>query len=208
MPIAFDSLIRVTGQYIDQVIDTETLIRPVDAGEGFASRFGGVPGCGWGEAVVTVAAWLPERLAKIFQQRLAPAAGEIAQSEHRFQLVVGNAFIPLLGIGGMDELTQGDHILQAVTHPCICRLTVTSGPACLLIISLHTLRQIEVSHEAHVGFIYTHAKGDGGDHDQPLFTQEALLMLLPGLSIQSGVIWKCLASVAVEPAGDILDFPA
>ena len=45
-----------------------------------------------------------------------------------------------------------------------------------------------MGNKAHIGFVYTHTKGDGGDHNHPVFTQKTLLVLLPYFVIKACVI--------------------
>ena len=57
---------------------------------------------------------------------------------------------------------------------------------------LHALRHIQVGNIAHVGFIYAHAKGNGGNDDDVFFVGEAVLVLAAGLDGQACVIGQCV----------------
>jgi hypothetical protein len=53
--------------------------------------------------------------------------------------------------------------LQAIDHPGISGLAVSSGSAGFLIIGLNALGQIQMGNEAHIRLIDTHAECDGRD---------------------------------------------
>ena len=59
--------------------------------------------------------------------------------------------------------------------------------------------------EAHIRLVYPHAEGDGGHNHVHLFHQEPVLVLGPGLRIQSGMIRKGLYTVDIEELGKFLD---
>ena len=71
------------------------------------------------------------------------------------------------------HLLQAHHILQAVDHPGICGLAIAAGAAGFLIIGFDAFGQIQMGDKAHIGFIYAHAKGDGGDNNHAVFAQES-----------------------------------
>ena len=78
--------------------------------------------------------------------------------------------------GGVQQLPQLDHVLQSVGHPGGGRLTVAARAAGLLIVGLDALGEVEMRDKPHVRLINAQTEGDGGDHNDTLFAQEALLI--------------------------------
>ena len=94
----------------------------------------------------------------------------------------------MLGLGGLgilDHLAQAGDVLQAIDHPGIGGQAVAAGAAGLLVIGFEALGQIEMGDEAHVGLVDAHAEGDGGDHDDAVFLEEAVLVALARTSLSS-----------------------
>src|SRR5687767_6730475 len=58
----------------------------------------------------------------------------------------------------------------------MCRETVTSRPTNLLIVALDTFREVEVDHKADIGLVDAHAKGDCGNDDLRIITDEGFLI--------------------------------
>ena len=135
---------------------------------------------------------MPARLFEYFieigQQRLAAAARFLAQRQHGVELVLLDALVALIPFGVLQHLLEHHHVLQAVGHPGIGRQAITAGTAGLLVIGFQRLGQVEVGDETHVGLVDTHAKGDGGDHDQAFFVEEAVLVGGARLGSQAGVV--------------------
>ena len=69
-------------EYIDQVVHAEALTGAGHGTQRHAAGFGGIPGLGGLQTAVAVAAGLGVGLSKIVEQRLAPAAGDLAQAQH------------------------------------------------------------------------------------------------------------------------------
>ncbi len=80
------------------------------------------------------------------------------------------------------------HVLQPVGHPGVGRQAVAPGAAGLLVVGLDALGQVQVGDEAHVRLVDAHAEGDGGDDDDAVLAQEALLVARAGLGRQAGVV--------------------
>ena len=57
-------------------------------------------------------------------------------------------------------------------------------------------------HKAHVGLIYTHAKGDGGHNDIDILHQEVVLRLCPGGRVKSGMIGCCLDIIGTKDGSE------
>src|SRR5690606_10510236 len=81
------------------------------------------------QAGIAVAAMLRRLLAKIMQNGLAPAAGDLTKAEHGIELLAFHALVQLVAGGAGQHLAQLDHILQAVGHPGGGGLTIAPGPA-------------------------------------------------------------------------------
>ena len=120
--------------------------------------------------------WLGHVFIKVRQQGLTAAAGFFAQSQHRVELVMLQTLVALVAFGVLQHLLEHHHVLQAVSHPGICRQAITTRTAGFLVVRLKGFGQVQVRHEAHVGLVNAHAKGNGRDHDQPFFIEEALLV--------------------------------
>ncbi len=96
-------------------------------------------------------------------------------------------------------------VVEAVGHPRFGRFAVASGAAGFLVIGFEALRQIEVGDKAHVGFVDAHAEGDGGDHDDAVLAQEALLMALAHVGAQAGVIGQGVDALLLQPGRRLVD---
>ena len=76
----------------------------------------------------------------------------------------------------VDALAVDDDVVEAIGHPGFGGLAVAAGAAGFLVVGFEALGQVEVGDEAHVGLVDAHAEGDGGDHDDAVLAQEALLV--------------------------------
>lgn len=65
-----------------------------------------------------------------------------------------------------------------------------------------------MGNEAHVGFVDTHAEGNGGDHDQPFLIKEAVLVGRTGLGSQAGMIRQCRETLITEEGCRFVDLLA
>ena len=73
-------------------------------------------------------------------------------------------------------MSQLNHVLQPVNHPCVRGFAIPASATCLLIVGFNCLGHIHVCDKAHVWLIDSHAKGDGGNDDNAVFTQETRLV--------------------------------
>ena len=198
--------IVATQQHVDQMTGAVTLPRAIDRRQRLPRRFGGVPGL---HAIDTVVA-MPARLRHVFievsQQGLTAAAGFFTQGEHGIELVMLKTLVALVALGVLQHLLEHHHVLQAISHPCIGRQTVTTGAAGFLVIRLKGLGQIQVRDKTYVGFVDAHAERDGRHHDQPFLVQEALLVRCTGFAGQSGVIRQCREALITEKLSDFIHF--
>ena len=102
------------------------------------------------------------------------------------------------------EFLQFLDILVAVEGDAVGRFTVPACPSGLLVISLDALGNIEMDYEPYVRLVYPHSEGYGGDNDVYIFHQEAVLVLRPGLGVQSGMVGEGLDPVDGQQVGHLL----
>ena len=201
-----DLVCLAAAQYLDQVIHAKALAGAVHRAEGHAGGLGAVPGVRRLKAAVAIAAGLVELVAKVIEQGLAPATGDLTQPQHGIEAMLLGPLVLLAAGRSGHHLAQLYHILQAVDHPGVGGQAIPSGPAGFLVVGLHRLGHVQVGHEAHVRFVDTHAEGNGRHHDDPLLAQEAGLVRGPGGCIQAGVVGQCVQSLLAQPGGDVLGF--
>src|SRR4051812_8779458 len=96
-----------------------------------------------------------------------------------------------VGIANTCELQPARfEILWRVAKQRLRRQTVAARASRLLIVGLHRGRQIDVTDEAHIGFIDAHAERDRCHHDNALFGDKLILMSVTCAAVESGVIGK------------------
>src|SRR5690606_19132707 len=88
------------------------------------------------EAGVAVATRYLERLAEVGQQRLAPATGRLAERQQRFEPLPFGTFVLLVAFTLGQHARHLDDVLQAVGEERLGALTVSAGPAGLLVVAL------------------------------------------------------------------------
>ena len=196
------------AQHIDQVVDPEALPGAIDRAQGLARGLGAVPGIHRLQAGITIATGRRQRVAEVLQQGLPAAGGDLAQAQHGVQAMLLRALVFLAALGGFHHLPQFDHVLQTVDHPGIRRLAIAAGATGLLVVGLYRLGHVQVCHEAHVGLVYAHAEGNGGDDDDTLLTQETRLVVGADIRRQAGVIGQGIEALLLQPVGGLLGFLA
>ena len=87
------------------------------------------------------------------------------------------------------------------------QLKTSAGAARLLLIGLEALGQRRVEHEANIGAVDPHAKGDGCHHHIDRLTSKGLLGGMPLVGIEAGMIWPRHDSLGSQPGGQILSLP-
>ena len=115
-----------------------------------------------------------------------------------------DAFVRIIGIGGLEHLPQGDHVLQAVDHPGIRRQSVAAGTPGFLVIRLDALGQIQVGDETHIRFVDAHAEGDGGDDDDAFLVEKTRLVPAAHLGAEAGMVGQRIQTLAREPGGHLV----
>ena len=116
------------------------------------------------------------------------------------ELVAGRALV--------DHAPLVDDVGQAVGHPGVGGQAVAAGAAGLLVVALDVLRQVEVGDEAHVGLVDAHAEGDGRDHDDAVFAQEAILVALAHVGVEAGVVRQGGDALLDQPGRGLVDLLA
>ena len=138
-------------------------------------------------AVVAVAAGLAF-FAKMAQQQHAAAFGGFANVKHGVEFLQLNLLLLLAYVAFLDALAQQHQVVHAVAQPAGGGQAIAPCPAAFLVKMLHALRHIQVGNVAHVGLVYAHTKGNGGDDDDVFFMRETVLVLAAGLDGQACVI--------------------
>ena len=144
------------------------------------------------------------RLTEVAQQCTPTTASDFAEAQHRLKFLPLDLLLLISSLPRFKHLTLEDHILQAVYHPGIRRQTITPGTPCLLIIGLNRLRQIQVRNETYIGLIDPHTEGDSRHHNDTLFRQETVLIMVAQLRRQARMIWEGVKTLLGQPGGSIL----
>ena len=113
----------------------------------------------------------------------------------------------------IDSLAPG-HVSGWAAYPCgvawVLRETmpeaVTSGATRFLLVVLERLRRAGVHDEPHVRSIDAHAERHGGDDNVDVFVEELVLMTMPHLVVETGMVRDGAHAFAGEPAGQRVHF--
>ncbi len=108
----------------------------------------------------------------------------------------------------LHELLKFADVFVAVVGDAFGVLSVTAGPAGLLVVALDALRYVVVDHEPHVRLVDAHSEGDRRHDDVHVLHQEAVLVLGPGLGVESGVVGQSLDPVDLQQVRHLLDLLA
>ena len=207
MAVLRDFFSGFAAQYVHQVPRTEAhtalAVDAVNRGQQHLRRFAGVPHRGWLQAVVAIAAGcavLPE----VSQQAHTAAVAGFGQAQQRVELAAQHSLEFFGRRALVDHAPLVDHVLQAVAHPGVSRQTVAPGTARFLVIALDVFGHVQMRDKAHVGLVDTHAEGNRGHHHHAVFSQEAVLVVLPHGSVQTGVVWQCTDTGLGQHIGNVL----
>ncbi len=96
-------------------------------------------------------------------------------------------------------MTLLNEILQAVGHPGVGRLAVSTSSAGFLVVGLDRFRQRGMCHKAHVRLVDAHAKRNRRADDHAILAKKAGLCRAPCLRRQSCVIGNRRAPFACQP---------
>ena len=188
---------------VDDVVGTELLFDGLYGGEYAAQFFRGFYLLLWVQTVVALAAVLLRVvLAEVFEQQSAAADGRLGIGCRFLQQVAADLlFRSLLAV---HELLQFLQVFMGVEGNAGTVAAVASCASGLLIVALERLRYVVVDDEAHVGFVYAHAEGYGGNDDVELFAEELLLGLVAHRRVESGVVGCRLDVVCLQDFGKLL----
>ena len=159
-------------------------------------------GAGVQAVVAAVAVVLLVVFAEVVQQQL-PAAlarfgvgGDLGQ-QLAADLLLGDRL-------ALHVLLQFLYVLVAVVGYAQALLSVASGAPGLLVVALYALGDVVVDHEAHVGLVDAHSEGYGGHYHVDLLHQELVLVLGPGLRVESGMVGQGLDAVDAQQRRQLL----
>ena len=145
--------------------------------------------------------------AEVVEQHQTAAGLRLGERAHGVQLVALD--IQLLSGGFfLQAAAQPGHVGRIVQQDGFGRQAVRSGAAGLLIIGFDIARDIEMHHEAHVGFIDAHAEGDGGHHHLQIVTLERFLHLRAAIVVQPGVVGADAQPAALQTRSGVFHLGA
>ena len=196
----------LAAQQRDQVTGREALAGAGDGAHRLARVLGPVHRLDAVDAQVAIAAGR-RGLAEIGEQRPTAAAMRLAQRHQRVEAVHGDP-LALLILAFQDMPAAARHVLHAVEGQRIGGQTVAPGAADLLIPALDVLRHVGVADETHVWLVYPHAEGDGGDRDDAVLAQEAVLRGAARPVGQAGVIGHGVVARLAQRLRQLLGAPA
>ena len=104
-------------------------------------------------------------------------------------------------LGGIlvgEEFVEALHIGLAVEGYASPLATVAASTTSFLIVAFDAFGDIVVDDEAHIGFIYAHAKGDGGHDDIHFFGEEFILIFGAHLVVEASVVGEGFDSVEYQ----------
>ncbi len=198
-------VVLAAAQDVDQVAHAEPLATAVHAAQRLLRGHAGIPGIGWLQAIVAVAARLRIGFAEPGQQHLAAALHGFAVAQQVVELGAFQRLALFARLGLLDHLLEQHHVAQAVAEPGFGRFAVAAGTAGFLVIAFHRLGQVGMRHEAHVGLVDAHAEGDGGAHHDAVFAQESALVGRAHLGRQAGVVGQSVHALLAQELGGFLD---
>ncbi len=190
-----DALVERAAQHLHHITHPEILPHPPDAGERLLRIFSAVIALGRIETDIAVAARLVVVLAEVVEQHLTAAGLRLGKGRHYVELVL--LHLQLLRV--LDVVEQTAHpadIGGIVEQQRLGGGAIATGTAGLLIVGFDVLRNVVVHHEAHIGFVDTHAKRHRRHHDLDIILEEGILGLLALLERQPRMIGRRLAAVA------------
>src|SRR5215469_7091201 len=178
MPELEDALGFDAEQHIYQVPRAKALPGAIDRRQGLLGRDRPIPVRDRRSAIVAIAAGRMVGFPEIAEQNLPPAIDRFAISRECFDLLPLDAALAFGHLAVVEQPEEACHIGHAVGHPGIGGEAVAPGATGLLVISLEILWRVEMSDEADIGLVDSHAKGDRCDDDDAFLLQDALLVAL------------------------------
>ena len=202
-----NSLVIRSAQNLHDITHTKALINTVDSRQRFARIHESVVLFWRVETDVAVTTRLLTPLAKIVQQHQTTTGLRLGKRPHRIELMPFD-IQQLPGRFLFEATAQPCHISRIVKQHCFRRQAVTPGAAGFLVIGLDVARNIEMHHEAYVGFVDSHAKRHGRYDDLQVITLEFLLHFCTYSVFQPGMISPGANASALQTRGGIFYFSA
>ena len=174
MALVADTVIVRASQHRADMREAEALAGAIDGGEQLLRQRRRVGRCRGGQAIVAIAARHWRVFTEMAEQDGAATGGGFDQRGKRIQPcpVPGAAVFRDF----LQPLARLGEIGGAPEQMRFGRIAITPRPPRLLIIGLDRFGQAGMDDEAHIGFVDTHAKGDGGDHHHILRLDEGGLI--------------------------------
>ena len=134
-------------------------------------------------------------LAEVPQQEPPPARPQLAQLDDLGQIPAGVLSLRRV-FHLLDEELVLDPVGLRVEEDAVAGQAIAAGPARFLVVALDGLGQVVVDDEADVGFVDSHAKGDGRDDHGDLVPDKPLLGRPADRVVETSVIGKGLDAVS------------
>src|SRR5678815_4870578 len=90
-------------------------------------------------------------------------------------------------------------IRELIKQTARCRVTITAGSSCLLVVRFERARHLIMDHKTNVGFVDTHAKGVRRDDGFELVVHECVLIPLSIACFHAPVILVDLVVEGFQP---------
>ena len=208
-PCFDDALLLGAGEHLGRVVAAEALAEPHDAREDFLGEHQRlVDEVELAEAHVAGAAVVAvELLAEVLDERAMPADRSPPQNA----AIASSDFEGAgrgVGVALLDEHPPHRRVAAAVQQQAVGLEPVAARAAALLHVVLERLRHAGVNDVADVRLVDAHAEGDGGDdHVGPLF-EKRVLIAVPLVVGQAGVVGQGAVAEARQRRGRLVDFLA
>ena len=132
---------------------------------------------------------------EIFQDVIAQAGGSHAVAFHKLEAagILALYLVDFLEIHALEVFASkkqfaDHHILGGEEKNAFSWFAVSSGTASFLVIVFHALRHVVVDDETYIGFVDSHAKSIGGDHNLSAVIDEIILTFFADIVVHSSVI--------------------
>ncbi len=138
------------------------------------------------------------------QERNAPAFMGLGKSGDCGKLHVGSGSECVV-LHAVNEIFYFINIRQAEEQKAPRRESVTAGAPRFLVIGLYAFGKVEVKNEAYVGFMYTHAEGNGGHHNFHIVPAELFLVPAPFVIVKARMVGEGRKPVPVEEPAEFVN---
>ena len=188
---------------VDDVFLTERLLQRHDGMQHDEQCLASFESFLWMQTVVTIVAVVGGIVfAEVMQQQLAAAQRRLGVGGGLFQQLSPDV---LFGGGlAVHELLEFPQVVLAEEGDAVSLSPVASGASRLLIVALKTLRNVVVHDKTHIGFVDSHAEGDGCDNHIYALHKEVVLRLRARCRVESCVVRRRLDVVCLEHGSEFL----